>query len=265
MMKVKSRENSEIHVVESNLEELERKIRRHRIKIWKRIGVCVLCVAVILTGVYYFFRYQTYSRAYVTGTYQNKNTDNSRYIEFVDNIFQYSKDGAALLNKKGEEIWNQPFQMQNPIVEICRGTLAIGDKGGTSIFVLQKDGMKGEIRTPTPIEKMTVSEQGIVGAVLKEEDTPKVVCYDLKGNILAEHKASFKNTGYPVDLAISNDGKMLLVSYVCLKEVLLQRRLFIMILVSQEKKKKTIRQHWQSIRIQLCRQFSLRIIKHLLL
>lgn len=44
-----------------------------------------------------------------------------------------------------------------------------------------------------------------------------MVCYDAKGNVLVEHKASLANTGYPVDIAISNDGNMLLVSYLYVK------------------------------------------------
>jgi hypothetical protein len=43
------------------------------------------------------------------------------------------------------------------------------------------------------------------------------MCYDAKGNVLVEHKASLTSTGYPVDLAISQDGNVLLVSYLCTK------------------------------------------------
>lgn len=216
-MEKKSRGNSELYVVEEDLEELERKIRRHKIKFWRRIFIGVICVAAVFTGVHFFLKYQTYGSAHVIERFENKNIDNGSYMEFADNILKYSKDGVSLLNKRGEEIWNQPYQMQNPMVETCRGTLVIGDEGGTSMFVLQKDGTKGEIQTTRPIEKITVSEQGIVGAVLKDESTPWVVCYDAKGNLLVEHKASLVNTGYPVDIALSNDGNMLLVSYIYMK------------------------------------------------
>ena len=39
------------------------------------------------------------------------------------------------------------------------------------------------------------------------------LCYDAKGNILVEHKVSLKNMGYPIDIALSEDGKTLIVSY----------------------------------------------------
>ena len=56
-----------------------------------------------------------------------------------------------------------------------------------------------------------------MAAILQDEKTPRVMCYDAKGNILVEHKASLTSTGYPVDLAISQDGNVLLVSYLCVK------------------------------------------------
>lgn len=182
-----------------------------------RILLCAVVVTVIILGTYFYLKYLTYHNAYVTGSYQNESTDTYSYKEFADSIFRYNKDGAALLDKKGKEIWSQPYQMANPMIDICKGTLVIGDKGGTGIFVFQKDGLKGEIKTPRPIERMTVSEQGIVGTVLKDGETPRVVCYDAKGSVLVEHKASLVNTGYPIDIAISQDGNMLLVSYLYVK------------------------------------------------
>lgn len=202
---------------ERTVEELEHDIRRHKRRIWKWSIICICCVIAITLGLYFYFKYQTYDRAYVTKSYKSKNVDNSNYVEFVDNILKYSKDGALLLDKKGEELWNQPYQMQNPIVETCKDTVLVGDEGGTSMFVLQKNGTKGEIHTARPIEKMTVSEQGIVAAVLKDEDTPRIVCYDAQGSVLVEQKASLVRTGYPIDLALSNDGKTLLVSYLYIK------------------------------------------------
>ena len=103
----------------------------------------------------------------MTATYENEEADNSNYREYAGGVLKYSRDGIVYLDKKGQEIWNQPCQMKNPIVEVCKGTAAVGDQSGTSILVFQKDGLKGEIKTTSPIQKLVVSEQGIVGVVLK--------------------------------------------------------------------------------------------------
>ena len=52
-----------------------------------------------------------------------------------------------------------------------------------------------------------------MAAVLKDEVSPKVMCYDSTGNILVENKVSAAKDGYPVEIALSNDGTTLIVSY----------------------------------------------------
>lgn len=181
----------------------------------KKIIVLVATVILIagIVGLYFLIKYQTYNYIEITNTYENNSKDNANYMECPDGILRYSRDGVALLTKEGEEIWNQPCQMNNPIVEMRGESIAVGDKGGTSILVFQKKGLKGEIQTTRPIEKLSVSSQGIVSAILKDEEIPLVMCYDAKGNVLVEHKVSLSSMGYPVDVAISEDGNTLLVSY----------------------------------------------------
>ena len=171
----------------------------------------ILIVACI--GIYFFVKYQSFNYVETTTIYKNDSTDNANYKRCLEGVLRYSRDGIALLADSGEEIWNQPCQMNNPTVETCGESVAVGDKGGTSILVLEKKGLKGEIQTTKPIEKFAVSSQGIVSAILKDEETPLVMCYDAVGNKLVEHRVSPKNMGYPVAVSISEDGNTLLVSY----------------------------------------------------
>ena len=172
---------------------------------------CILAVACV--GVYFFVKYQTYDYIEITSTYENSSTDNANYRYCESGIIRYSRDGIALLNVQGEERWNQPCQMSNPMIDFKGDSIAIADKGGTSIFVFEEKGLKGEIQTTRPIEKISVSGQGVVSAILKDEQTPLVMCYDAKGKVLVEHKISIGTMGYPIDVALSEDGNTLLVSY----------------------------------------------------
>ena len=185
-----------------------------RMRIWKRIFVAFLVVILILLGGFAVLRYVTYEHVNVVKTYENESASNAHYIQYANGILEYGKDGVAMLKENGEEIWNHPNQMNNPFVEICKEATLVADKGGTSILVFQKDGLKGEIRTTNPIEKATVSAQGIVAAILVNEEVPRVMCYDAMGNVLVEHKATLTSTGYPVDVALSQDGNVLMVSYI---------------------------------------------------
>lgn len=186
-------------------------------RLTKILIAALIVVLIAVVGFYYYLQYSTYENVEIVKTYENEGSDNGNYVQYLDGVLKYNKDGIAMLTEEGEEIWNQPCQMSRPIAEICKGSAAVADKGGTSVLVFQKNGLKGEIQTTKPIEKITVSEQGIVAAILQDEETPRVMCYDAKGNVLVEHKASLLNTGYPIDIAISQDGNVLLVSYLGIK------------------------------------------------
>lgn len=119
----------------------------------------------------------------------------------------------AYLNHRNEEQWIQPSQFKNPSVDVQKKAFAVGDIGGNAIQVFTTEGLKGEIETTLPIEKFSVSNQGIVSAILKNESTPQIVTYDAAGNILVENQVSAASTGYPVALEMSPDGQVLMVSY----------------------------------------------------
>ena len=89
----------------------------------------------------------------------------------------------------------------------------MADNGGNSILVFTREGLKGEIETTLPIEKIAISDQGIVSAILRNENSPQIISYDATGNILVEQQVTVSTTGYPVALEMSDDGNMLAVSY----------------------------------------------------
>lgn len=196
---------------ENVLKKRQKKMRGKRF--WGVVSITLILLVIILAVGIYIYRNTKYEFAQVVTSYQNESTNDGNYIEYASGVLEYSRDGIAMLTKEGEEIWNQPCQINNPMAAVCKDAAIVADQGGTNIYVFQKDGLKGEIQTTRPIEKATVSAQGIVTAILQDEENPRVMCYDAKGNILVEHKASFANTGYPVAIALSQDGKVLAVSY----------------------------------------------------
>lgn len=197
--------------------KMEQEIKKQKTSFRRKVIIGTLGVAVAAAAVFLFVYLQTYTKARVLHTYKIGNAADNSYREFADGVLKYSRDGISYLNQKGEEQWNQPYQIKNPLVEISSDTAAVADRGGNDIIVFQKDGLKGEIRTTLPVEKLTVSEQGIVGAVLKNESSPQIMCYDAAGNVLAELKSSMSGRGYPVDVALSADGETMQVVYLSVK------------------------------------------------
>lgn len=176
--------------------------KRHRKRLFKGL---LLVVVIVLLGYIYFER-QTYENIQEVKDYSRESSDNYSYREFADGIIRYSRDGVVYLNEKNEEIWNQPGQIQNPIISVNKDAFAIADNGGDSIMVFTEAGLKGEVTTTLPIEKIAVSNQGIVAAILKNEDSPKIATYDTAGNLLVEHQATMLGTGYPMAIALSGDA-----------------------------------------------------------
>lgn len=200
---------------QENLETMTKKMRwKKRRNKWIFTGVLVF----VIIGIYLLINLQTYTTARISDVYSISGAGNNNYKEFEDGVLKYSRDGVAYLNQKGEEEWNQSYQIKTPAIVVGNSAAAVYDQSGNTIVVLQKDGVKGEIETNMPIERMAVSSQGIVGAILKNGESAMVMCYDAKGNILVEHKTSMSGTGYPMDVSMSNDGKTMQVLYLYTKE-----------------------------------------------
>lgn len=170
-------------------------------------------VLVAAAAVFLIVSLSTYTSVKISDTYSIAGAADSSYKEFAEGVLKYTRDGISYLNMDGDEQWNLPYQIKTPFVEVNEKSAAVADKGGNAIMIFNKDGLKGEIKTTLPIEKMAISNQGIVSVILKNESAPRILCYDTAGNILVEHKISLSGMGYPMDVAISEDGEVLQVSY----------------------------------------------------
>lgn len=189
--------------------------KKKKVKMKKKpLLVLAAVVAAVIAGGGVYNNYHTYKSLKVLETHDNKKTGTNHFSHFADGVLKYSSDGITYINNQGDEVWNYSYQMKNPeLIFYYDECGAVADKGGNQIFVFDKEGSKGNVKTNLPIAKASVSSQGIVSAILSNDPSPKIVCYDLAGNILIEFKTSLAGTGYPMDLSMSEDGKSLAVSY----------------------------------------------------
>lgn len=220
---VQEEEDPSDHIVERILEELksednpeqelEEQIRSYKKRF--RIRVAVICgsVAALIIGAWLLVNLQTYTTVRTIETYAVSGTSSNTYQQFADGVLKYSRDGISYLNQQGEEEWNQPYQIKTPVIDVNEQAAAVADRGGNDILIFTEEGLRGEVHTTLPIEKISVSEQGIVGVILTDTSSVKIICYDTAGNILVEHKTSQSGTGYPLDIALSPDGEVLQVLY----------------------------------------------------
>lgn len=149
----------------------------------------------------------------------DKNDDVSvNYQVIGDGLIRYSKDGASYTDKNGKLVWNQTFEMSNAQVASRGDYMAIGDIGSNQMRIFNQVGQISVVNALYPLEGIQIAEQGVVAAVLADTNQHYIVLYDATGEELVKIKATISKTGYPVDIALSNDGTKLAVSYLVISE-----------------------------------------------
>ena len=205
-------------------EKPKKKKRRHRRIRPKKLLTAAFLGGMVLLGTYLLLTNHLYHTVSQTASYKRETSDSNRYASFRNGIIRYGRNGVTFLSRRNEVLWIQPGQFQNPVLEVNDQTFAVADTGGNSIQIFTDKGLKGEFETNLPIEKFSLSNQGIVSAILKNENSPMIVTYDSTGNILVENQVVTGSMGYPVALEMSHDGKVLIVSYLNMKNSTLKSR-----------------------------------------
>ncbi len=190
------------------------KIRSHKLKVFFRTIAIAAIVLLTVIVVYVSWRDREYSEAEISLDATISNSADSKVISLGGNIVQYSKDGVSCYSSTGQPVWNQTYEMQNPIAHTCNSVIAIGDYNGHNIYVSNTNGAMGVVDTNLPIRDFCVSSQGVVAAVLDGTDVTWIYLYDSEGNTLANFKTTMKDSGYPISISLSPNAELLCISYV---------------------------------------------------
>lgn len=173
----------------------------------------ILIIATAAAAVIAFLVVQQENRSYTTAEYSRTaaitTSDTMSWRAFGGKILSYGKDGASLTDTDGRAIWNITFEMQQPLIAVCRNTVAIGDYEGSTIYVMDTSGQMGQIATNLPVKSLSVAENGNVAAVLEDTDATWIYLFDKTGNTIAYIKRTMEQSGYPAAAAVSPDGSLL--------------------------------------------------------
>ena len=199
-------------VKSSDINEMNRKIHRHRRRILLLTALVVILLLGTLMGSYIYIQTRSYKDYEVLNSVERKDSGRTLFAAFNENMIKYSKDGASCIDTDNHMIWNQTYEMQSPMVDTCEGYAVIADSKGEKVYIMDTDGPCGEIRTTMPIQRVQVANQGEVAVLMEENGTGYIHVYNREGKFLAEGELHTENTGYPVDISVSNDGRKLAVS-----------------------------------------------------
>ncbi|MCH5260508.1 MAG: hypothetical protein J1F18_12175 [Lachnospiraceae bacterium] len=189
------------------------KIKSHKFTIFYRTILVIILIAAIIAALYFQWKNKIYTQIVVMSSAEVNITQNSSLLPFAGHLLTYSKDGAGCMDIKGNAVWNQTFEMQNPMVDMCQNVVAIGDYNGRSIYVMDTTGVLGSITTNKPVRAFRVADNGVVAVVLDDTDATWLYLYDAKGDELAYIRTTMKESGYPVSVSISPNGQLVCISY----------------------------------------------------
>lgn len=208
------------------MERLAERSEKRRLEMWKKRKKIMIRFTVIsaLVGTigfvlfYIFFQLnRTYNGFHVIKEIEKTDASGVKYYAHAGRIIKYSKDGATMLKANGEILWDGSYEYKNPVITANGDYVVVADVGNKAFTVFDKEGIGKEIKTDAAIEQITVAEQGVVAAVLQDDDEAKINVYDpsdVTNTLKVAISTSTDSDGYPVAIALSDDGKKLVSSYV---------------------------------------------------
>lgn len=203
---------SNLQMVRNNWEEIERKVRAYHRKQLK-IAAMIVGICLALCIVYYVcVQHKFYTDYKIVDTIERSDTAATRFVQYNGNLLKYSNDGAVYTTGNNEVIWNQSFEMQEPIVSVCQKYVAFADSDGKEIYVMNDSGTQGKFKVTMSVMKMDVSAHGTVAVLMEDDGTSYLALYSKTGEQLAEGAIHVENGGTPLDIALSTDGEKLAVS-----------------------------------------------------
>ncbi len=203
---------------ETNSQELDKKIRIHRLKILKRILLASAVLMLIAAGFMLMLRLREYTSYEVVSETEQTDTLTAGFLAFRGGVIKYSNDGATYTNASEELVWNQTFEMQDTLVDECEDYVVFAEKGGNHVYILNSQKLQGSFETTMEIVAVRVANQGTVAILMEKDQTSYIRLYDKEGKNLAGGQIGVENAGYPLDIALSNDAIKMAVTMLDINE-----------------------------------------------
>lgn len=198
---------------DTDLEDYKKNLKKHRLRViglWGGIaGAVILTIAVLWT----WMQNRAFETYEVIRSFERTDTLTTQYAEFLNYVLKYSKDGVSCVDSNNHLVWSQTYNMQSPMVHVCRNSAAIAEENGTEILIFDATGNQGTIQTRLPIRQICVSSQGVAAALLEDGDAMRLKLYNKNGEELVNAKFELQDVGYPLKMSLSADATKLAVTF----------------------------------------------------
>ena len=123
-----------------------------------------------------------------------------------------TKDGVIYYASMGEQKWSDTFSMTSPTLVQEGSFVAVGDMGGKSVRVYNKEGMVYDLQAEGSPVQFALNENGYLSLITKNDSSYRICVYNQKGKLLKERVEESKGI-YPLSSDVSDDSKVFAVSY----------------------------------------------------
>ena len=128
-------------------------------------------------------------------------------------IYIYGKAGIKIM-KDQNIILEDNFSLENPYVVTSYDKIAICDNNGKVARIYSNSGHMYTINTVNNILGFTINKNGFLSIILKNDNNYQIDIYNKDGDNIYSIKDISYDQGVPVGISISQDNKVLAVSYI---------------------------------------------------
>lgn len=207
-------------ILEFNSEPAKEETERKRHPGLIVIVIILLCIGVL--GFWFVNRTKYYNDFEVLSVVENSDATQMSYIAYNGSLIKYSKEGISYLDRAGNAVWMESYKMKQPMVVVSDEYVAAADLNGNSVYIFNAGGKVNSIETPYTISNLDVASQGVFAVVLENETENFIELYDRNGENLVGLRTTIADSGYPLDIALSNDGSKMVSSYVTVEGIVLR-------------------------------------------
>ncbi|MGN9211249.1 DUF5711 family protein [Lachnospiraceae bacterium HCP1S3_A2] len=181
-------------------------------KIYISVAVVVLATLIMIIVHKIYDRNRTFDSYKVEYTMEISDGVDNEFYPYKTGVLKYSSDGMAYIDG-GKEIWNQGFEIKNPVMDICGDYVAIAEEDSNDINIYNASGEAYKVSASYPVKNLEVSRQGVVAAVLADEAANYIEVIAKDGTQIAIGRTVLQGDGYPVDISISEDATKVAAAY----------------------------------------------------
>ena len=181
------------------------------------VGIPVVLLLVLCVVALRFFGEKEYTGYAEVRELEVRET--ASYLYADKKLISYGPEGVQAVAADGTLLWNVTYNtMKKPVFSFCGERMLVADIGTKEFLLSDGTGVTKSFSVPHPIQAVCVSKQGICAVLMNVAEKDYIYLYDKEGVLLSEIETVVSQDGFPVAIALSEDGTKLVTSYMKIED-----------------------------------------------